>query len=86
MGKAVIYIRCSSEEQAASGLGLEAQERKARLYAEANDLEFVEVISDPGFSGKSLQRPGIQHILEWPETLHRRRDHPPPGQAEPIGP
>jgi DNA invertase Pin-like site-specific DNA recombinase len=60
----VIYLRCSSEEQAASGLGLEAQERKARLYVDANDLQLFEVISDPGFSGKSLQRPGIQRILE----------------------
>ncbi len=67
--RTVLYLRCSSEEQAASGLGLEAQERKGRAYCEANDLTLVHVVSDPGFSGKSLQRPGIQQVLE----LARRR-------------
>ena len=62
--RAVIYTRCSSQEQAVSGLGLDAQERKARAYCEANDLDLITVITDPGFSGKSLQRPGIQRVIE----------------------
>lgn len=67
--KTVLYLRCSGDEQAASGLGLAAQERKGRGYCEANDLTIVDVISDPGYSGKGLDRPGMQRILD----LARRR-------------
>lgn len=61
--KVVGYIRVSTDEQAKSGLGLEAQERRIRQYADLYELDLVEIVTDPGYSGKSLNRPGIQRAL-----------------------
>ena len=58
------YVRVSSEEQATSGQSLAAQEEKLRLYARLHGLELVDLVSDAGISGKSLDRPGISRILE----------------------
>jgi DNA invertase Pin-like site-specific DNA recombinase len=68
------YLRCSTEEQADSRAGLEAQrmailaEAQRRGWDEA-DLTFVE---DAGFSGKNLDRPGIATALD--ALRHRRAD------------
>ncbi|WP_163614962.1 recombinase family protein, partial [Klebsiella pneumoniae] len=48
---AVGYLRVSTEEQAQSGFGLEAQDEAVRAFARAVGLELVDVISDPGVSG-----------------------------------
>ena len=61
--KTVAYIRVSSEEQAVSGLGLHHQKKKVEAYAEAMDLDLVEVIEDAGKSAKDLHREGIQSAL-----------------------
>lgn len=58
------YIRVSTEEQANSGISLEAQKAKIRGYAELYELELVEIIEDRGASGKNLKRDGIQKALE----------------------
>lgn len=70
--RTILYLRCSHEESAASGLGLEAQERKGRAYCEASDLGIPKIICDPAFSGKSLDRPGIQRITDL--AKHRAFD------------
>jgi DNA invertase Pin-like site-specific DNA recombinase len=57
------YIRVSTEEQAANGQSLGAQEVKLRAYAELYDLDLVEIIVDAGVSAKSLKRPGLQSAL-----------------------
>src|SRR5579864_2661470 len=64
--KAVGYIRVSTEEQAAHGYGLEAQERAIRAFAESQSYELVELVSDPGISGatRPADRPGYKRILE----------------------
>jgi DNA invertase Pin-like site-specific DNA recombinase len=59
----ICYLRVSTDEQANSGLGLAAQ--RARLESECayrgwNDVVFIE---DPGYSAKSLDRPGMQRAL-----------------------
>src|SRR5680860_383415 len=59
----VAYCRVSTEEQAAEGFSIEGQTDRLRAYATAHDLGGVTVISDPGLSGKSLDRPGLQQIL-----------------------
>jgi DNA invertase Pin-like site-specific DNA recombinase len=74
MGKTIAYIRCSTEEQADSRAGLDAQrsailaEARRRGWDEA-DLTFVE---DAGFSGKNLDRPGIEAALD--ALRHRKAD------------
>jgi DNA invertase Pin-like site-specific DNA recombinase len=61
--KAYGYCRVSTEEQAREGISLDAQEQKIRTYAQLKDLELLEIIRDEGFSGKDLQRPGLQRLL-----------------------
>lgn len=60
--RAIGYLRCSTEEQAVSGLGLEAQRRTIQEKADAEGWH-VEFIEDPGFSGSTTDRPGIQAAL-----------------------
>ena len=61
--KTVAYIRVSTDKQADHGVSLEAQESKARAYAELYDLELVAVKVDAGVSAKSLDRPALQEAL-----------------------
>lgn len=61
--EAVIYCRVSTDEQAKSGLGLEAQEERCRAWATANGYEVVAVIVDEGASAKTLKRPKLEEAL-----------------------
>ena len=65
-GKAALYCRVSTEEQAKEGVSLEAQERALRAYCDMRGLEAAEVIVDAGVSaGKPLvARPGGSRLLE----------------------
>lgn len=64
-GRAVVgYIRVSTEEQAQSGFGLGVQEERVRAYGQALGLPLTEVIADDGYSGGTLERPGLQGLLE----------------------
>lgn len=60
--KIIGYCRVSTDEQAASGLGLEAQEARIRAYADLYGHSLVGIIRDSA-SGKSLNRPGLQDAL-----------------------
>jgi len=51
MRTAIGYIRVSSEEQADSGLGLEAQRQRIRAYCEMKGLSLATIFEDPGVSG-----------------------------------
>src|SRR6516164_4929825 len=51
MNDALGYIRVSSEEQADSGLGLEAQRQRIAAYCNLKVLHLAEVFEDPGISG-----------------------------------
>ena len=64
-----LYIRVSTDRQAEEGYSLGIQEEKLRAYISTlmdNDVEF-EVVSDDGYSGGDLNRPGIQRIIEEAE-------------------
>jgi site-specific DNA recombinase len=61
--KAYGYVRVSSEEQAREGISLDAQEEKIKTYATLHDLDLIEIIRDEGYSGKNLNRPGLQRLL-----------------------
>nr|VFK54157.1 MAG: Resolvase, N terminal domain [Candidatus Kentron sp. TUN] len=50
--QAIIYIRVSTEGQAADGVSLEVQEAKARAWYELNDYPIKAVHIDAGISGK----------------------------------
>jgi DNA invertase Pin-like site-specific DNA recombinase len=51
MEDALSYIRVSSDEQADSGLGLEAQRQRIAAYCQMKGLRLAEVFEDPGISG-----------------------------------
>jgi site-specific DNA recombinase len=68
MTKVVGYARVSTEGQAESGLSLEAQTAKLRAYAEAMDLELVDVVVDAGVSAKTMNRPGWHRVVAMLEA------------------
>jgi DNA invertase Pin-like site-specific DNA recombinase len=57
------YVRVSTEEQAVSGAGLEAQRRAILAECKRRGWELVETIEDAGYSAKDLKRPGVQEAL-----------------------
>jgi len=61
--RAIGYVRVSTEDQAQTGVSLDAQEEKIRAYCIAKGWELIAVVRDPGHSAKDLNRPGIQSIL-----------------------
>lgn len=64
------YCRVSTEEQAGEGFSIEGQADKLRAYAELHDLGPLTVITDPGFSGKNTERPGLQQVLAAVQAGH----------------
>src|SRR5664280_2801568 len=65
------YIRVSTEEQADSGAGLNAQRAAILAEAEHRGWHLVDIIEDAGYSAKDLRRPGIQRALaalKWDEA------------------
>ncbi|MGB2985557.1 MAG: recombinase family protein [Phycisphaerae bacterium] len=63
--KAIGYIRCSTHEQADSGLGLDVQAERIRAYCALKGVEVTDLITDAGESGgKPLAtRGGGQRLL-----------------------
>ena len=64
MKRAYIYVRVSTARQAKEGLSLQAQEHTLREYARLNQFEVVEVIRDEGLSGRKMNRPGFQRVMQ----------------------
>jgi site-specific DNA recombinase len=60
---AAIYTRVSTDEQAADGYSLAAQERACRLYCELHGHTVGQVYCDDGYSGTTAQRPAFQQLL-----------------------
>jgi len=63
-GKVVLYARVSTEEQAKSGYSLAQQMEALRAYAFREGYEVLEEVSDPGQSGASLARPGMDRVRD----------------------
>lgn len=59
----IAYLRVSTEEQANSGLGLEAQRAAITAAAAGQGLEIVEWCIDEGRSAKTLDRPELNRAL-----------------------
>ncbi|MCH7840683.1 MAG: recombinase family protein [Planctomycetes bacterium] len=64
--KAIGYTRCSTHEQADSGLGLDVQTQRIRAYCGMKDMDLIEIVTDAGVSGgKPLaSREGGQRLLD----------------------
>ena len=66
MKEAIGYTRCSTHEQADSGLGLDVQTERIRAYCTLKGLALLDIITDAGVSGgKPLaSREGGQRLLD----------------------
>jgi site-specific DNA recombinase len=62
--QAVLYARVSTDEQARSGYSLAQQLEALRKYAASEGYLILEEISDPGQSGASLERPGMDRVRD----------------------
>jgi site-specific DNA recombinase len=62
--RAILYARVSTDEQARTGYSLAQQLEALREYAAREGFQVLEEIQDPGQSGASLERPGLDHIRD----------------------
>jgi DNA invertase Pin-like site-specific DNA recombinase len=62
--RVLAYVRVSSDEQADSRAGLEAQRAAIQAECMRRAWEIVEVIEDAGYSAKDMRRPGVQAALD----------------------
>lgn len=63
MKKACVYTRVSTTEQANEGYSIEEQERMCKACIESKGWSYVGTYSDPGISGRTMDRPGLQEML-----------------------
>lgn len=61
--RAAIYTRVSTTMQAEEGFSLEAQQDTLMQTIERKGLQLYRVYSDPGISGKTFKRPGVQAMI-----------------------
>jgi site-specific DNA recombinase len=62
--RAILYARVSTDEQARSGYSLAQQIEALREYAAREGYEVLEEVVDPGQSGASLERPGMDLVRD----------------------
>ena len=62
--KAILYARVSTDEQARSGYSLAQQIEALREYASREGYVVLQEVSDPGQSGASLERPGMDRVRD----------------------
>jgi site-specific DNA recombinase len=62
--RAILYARVSTSEQAEKGYSLAQQLEALREYAAREGYEVLEEVSDPGQSGASLERPGMDRVRD----------------------
>ena len=60
----ILDARVSTPGQAENGYSLDQQIESLRQYAAEHELDVLEELRDAGYSGATLNRPGIDHILE----------------------
>jgi site-specific DNA recombinase len=62
--RAILYARVSTDEQVRSGYSLAQQIEALRAYAAQEGYEILEEVTDPGQSGASLERPGMDRVRD----------------------
>jgi site-specific DNA recombinase len=60
----ILYARVSTDEQARSGYSLAQQLEALRDYAAREGYVVLEEVVDPGQSGASLARPGMDRVRD----------------------
>src|ERR671932_1262377 len=62
--RAILYARVSTDEQARSGYSLAQQLEALKEFATREGYEIIEEVTDPGQSGASLERPGMDRVRD----------------------
>lgn len=62
--RAALYTRVSTEDQARKGVSIDGQERLLRERAELEGWEVVEVYTDDGYSGTTMDRPALRRLVD----------------------
>lgn len=57
------YLRVSTLEQSQEGISLDVQRARIEAYAQAKNLELLDILTDEGISGKNLKRPGLRELM-----------------------
>ena len=63
--QAILYARVSTDEQAKSGYSLAQQLEALREYAAREGYKILEEVEDPGQSGASLERLGMDRVRDF---------------------
>ena len=61
---AIGYARVSTDRQADRGISLDAQTARIRAMATVQQADLLDVVVDGGESAKSMNRPGLQQVLD----------------------
>ena len=61
--RAAIYVRVSTEEQAAEGYSIGAQKEMLQNYCIVEGWEVAGIYEDDGYSGRSVKRPAYQRMM-----------------------
>jgi site-specific DNA recombinase len=62
--RVILYARVSTDEQARSGYSLSQQLEALRKYAAREGYEILDEVTDPGKSGATLDRPGLDKVRD----------------------
>jgi site-specific DNA recombinase len=62
--RVILYARVSTDEQARSGYSLSQQLEALREYAAREGYEILDQVTDPGKSGATLDRPGLDQVRD----------------------
>jgi site-specific DNA recombinase len=62
--RAILYARISTDEQARSGYSLSQQLEALKEYAAREGYEILDEVTDPGKSGATLDRPGLDRVRD----------------------
>lgn len=57
------YVRVSTDSQAERGYSIGEQTDRIKAYCQAREWNLVKIYTDPGYSGKSLDRPAIKLLI-----------------------
>ncbi|MFW9770328.1 MAG: recombinase family protein [Candidatus Thorarchaeota archaeon] len=66
--RAVGYTRVSTDEQRNEGQSIDNQAARIQAYAESQGWDLIDIYSDEGHSGKSIDRPELARLLADLET------------------
>jgi site-specific DNA recombinase len=62
--RAALYLRVSTEDQAAEGYSIASQKERLEAFCKSQGWEIYDYFIDDGYSGKNLDRPAVRRLIE----------------------